>query len=531
MTLALNGTAIHGSFGSSGTPVTTFTSSTFTTTVPNTIIIIDIHINNTGTIAIPTATGLTFALRSNTTIGTTGSLARYWALATSTFSSTITEPTFGTSVSAGEYAVYAISGANLASPWDPNVGLPFTHTNSGSAKPVVTGVNTSSSNDFIISAATTDTTLTNPGTPGGFFVQIANQTNSNGPSQSEYTSGYWIAAQQTNQTFTWTGTVANSIATIDAIQAAPIPRAPTYNPLAQVNWYQSWTYAQQLTPAGTVQNPFNQTNWPNPQPVTWYQSYTQYLPLEQPLYVYPKYQYDWPNPSPISWYQDWSHRLTPLQLLSPFRQTDYPNPLPVQWYRDWEWRQVDKLGLDVLPNRLTDFPNPLPVSWYQTWIQSVQPQPPGAPISPVQWPLPIQVGWYRDSQQNLPVSFYAPIQAPLNQLDWKLPLTQQWYQTWLWRQVDKLGLDQLPVRQQNWPNPTPISWYLTWQQSPRQQTPSALPFNQYDWKLPYPIYWYMDQELNLQVPLYFVPPVPPTNIYYEQLIGSTLGHMGFLGMY
>src|SRR3989449_5871199 len=103
-----------------------------------------------GTISTPTASGLTFSLRATkTSPNGVGKVATYYAIASTVLSSTVISETAsgqtGTTVIA-----WGISGANTASPFDPNAGIPATAASTGQVSTV--SISTSIPNDFIIGA-------------------------------------------------------------------------------------------------------------------------------------------------------------------------------------------------------------------------------------------------------------------------------------------------------------------------------------------------------------------------------------------
>ena len=258
-----------------------------------------------------------------------------------------------------------------------------------------------------------------------------------------------------------------------------------------VYWYRSLE-SSGLSLKTVTQNPFVQSNWPNPQPISWYKSWeetgntqlpfpTPFLPLDQSLsptgpqrlqdYTWiqrfqltiPFNQNSWPNPQPVVWYQNWSQSLNLFYQSEtfPFVQSDYPNPQRITWYKDWslnllettlapafqapfnqfDWplprtyQPIDQFwqnNLQLLPKPTPFFQNvdsPLPVVSQPidaTWIQNLSEflQANTFPFSQTDWKNPYPAYWYRDHNQNLVI--YLPVGAqPFSQTDWSLPKTAQ----------------------------------------------------------------------------------------------------------
>lgn len=188
--------------------------------------------------------------------------------------------------------------------------------------------------------------------------------------------------------------------------------------------------------SGNVLPPFGgrmpvgrELNWPNPYPVTWYQSWEDWFP--QNLIgkdKLPNRQQDWTNPYPVTWYQSWELNLLLTTLKpafqSPFFKLDWFNPQPITWYQSQESSYNLKLiGQDKLPNRQQDWVNPQSVIWYQNWhlnlLQTTLALGANKLSSQYDWPLSYSTQWYQNWSQNLVLGkVFAP---PFSQTDWPLP--------------------------------------------------------------------------------------------------------------
>src|SRR5258708_18892559 len=219
--------------------------------------------------------------------------------------------------------------------------------------------------------------------------------------------------------------------------------------ISEFNW-QLVPGPQYLTPSLTssglslttvVQNPFNQNDWPLPkiyQPLlqTWSQSLNLFYQSE----IFPFVQTDYPNPQRITWYKDWSLNLLQNTLQpafqAPFNQFDWPLPRthqPIQQF----WSES---GNVQLPFPTPFFQNidantpvivqPIDATWLQNLSEFLQSNT--FPFSQTDWKSPYPVYWYEDYNQNLVV--YLPVGIkPFNQSYWPLtgslqPIDQFYYQ-------------------------------------------------------------------------------------------------------
>ncbi len=238
------------------------------------------------------------------------------------------------------------------------------------------------------------------------------------------------------------------------------------NPLP-IAWYRSFeTKGNALT--FVPHNPFFQTDWPIPQRVTWYQSWTKsfnltnpfrqldwpipktYKPIDQfwsqsltILYqseTFPFVQSDYPNPQRITWYRDWSQNLQETTLVpsfqAPFNQTDWPLPRTYQPIQQF-WAEAGNVQLPFPTPFFQNVDFPLPVVSQpidQTWLQNLLPffQSNTFPFSQTDWENPLPVYWFRDYNQNL--ALYLPVgEKPFSQMDWPLtkapqPIDQSFWQ-------------------------------------------------------------------------------------------------------
>jgi len=223
MALSLDGSAS----GDAASGVVTSISLALTTTLANDWIIFDVvTFPNTGSssIGIPTATGLTFSQRGTTQTfvhsaqGSTISVARFYALASSAFSGNIA-CTFGAAAYTC-YAAYGINGANLTTPFDANVSLPASVSNATmTAVAPSVSISTSNANDMLL-ALTVSGGTNSAAFPSG-FTQIAYISEQNSAYGLNLTSAYeTVSSQQSSSTITDTTSVAESMFIVDAIQAA-----------------------------------------------------------------------------------------------------------------------------------------------------------------------------------------------------------------------------------------------------------------------------------------------------------------------
>ncbi len=130
---------------------------TLSTTNANDVIVVE-ETNENGpnaavlTVSSVTASGLSFAQRSSFTLGapTYQDAEVWWAVASSPLASTVITVTISGTTDDASLVAFGVSGANTASPWDPNISLPATATGSPSTTPTVNGVSTTNANDIIL---------------------------------------------------------------------------------------------------------------------------------------------------------------------------------------------------------------------------------------------------------------------------------------------------------------------------------------------------------------------------------------------
>lgn len=167
--------------------------------------------------------------------------------------------------------------------------------------------------------------------------------------------------------------------------------AVTTTPFAQFYWpvpignprpdvFYSFSNVEQISqqPASF----FHNYDFPNPQPITWYEWWYNTLPFG--TMQKPTAQYDWPNPQPTSWYEYWYQALAPyFPNIQPFNQTDWPNPRgPVPIDQFWFNNIVELLSqANPLPFNQYDWPNPrtyppIDQSFWQDIINLFPPPPP-----------------------------------------------------------------------------------------------------------------------------------------------------------
>ena len=168
MALAINGTPVHSSL--TGTSIT---SPTFTTTAANCIIIVAVIAEQFPTAPVVTsvtATGLTFALRKAINLSGLvgncgGDLEVWWALASSTFSGTITA-NLSFACDDNCIGVFAVSGADTVNPWDPSSTSPTNSAITNTVPTVTSALSTSNANSMLLGFAAS-------GSPGGTVTQTA----------------------------------------------------------------------------------------------------------------------------------------------------------------------------------------------------------------------------------------------------------------------------------------------------------------------------------------------------------------------
>lgn len=138
------------------------------------------------------ATGLTFT-EKGTSFETTASIdadAEVWyATATSPETSLVITVTLSASADSASIVAVGVSGANTASPWDPNAALPAdARANTGPATPTVSGVATTDEPDLILGFTglfDASTHVPPTETPASGFNLITTQSNSGTTGKSE----------------------------------------------------------------------------------------------------------------------------------------------------------------------------------------------------------------------------------------------------------------------------------------------------------------------------------------------------------
>ena len=251
-TLAVDGSAT-GCFGhaTQSTPCTsTSTSSGSTGTLttlkfPDVIVVMVNDENAAGgggspagvvdTVASVTSTpALTFSPRSSNTLGspTFQDLEVWYAIASSTFSGTVTATLNGGTDDAVMVA-FGVSGANTASPWDPNPSLPATANGPTGFAPSMSGVSTSNANDMILGfQANGDSTAVGATseTAGSGFALVCVTCNVNNNGASNDADGAAedgvVGTTEYNAAVAFGTTIALAdswLVTADAIQASPAP--------------------------------------------------------------------------------------------------------------------------------------------------------------------------------------------------------------------------------------------------------------------------------------------------------------------
>ena len=199
-------------------------SCTLTTTSTNDLIIAVISTANAG------GTGATFVGLSGWTQyflesqGTNCGIMVFYTTSASTLSSQSIVATLGTTAEEpSTMTVFGVSGANLTTPFDPYVFLPFSNAKSGAtATNAVTGVTTSNANDMIVQV----TGL--PNTSGGFTAgTIGALTTNLIQSGSTYAGVQYAVASSTQSSITCTANWTTNIFSISAVfgiqQASVVP--------------------------------------------------------------------------------------------------------------------------------------------------------------------------------------------------------------------------------------------------------------------------------------------------------------------
>lgn len=228
--LAIDGTPVTGN-----SATTTLASAAFTNSNANALIIAVIA-STPGTASVPTVSsvsgGCTWTNRKSLS-GTTlnygfstgnGTILSIWYCVSSTpFSAQVVTATLSANAD-GNITVFAISGENPTTPWDPNVSLPASQTSAThvQATPTVSGVSTTNSNSVLVAFV------------GGFFGNAGASfpltvptgftglsSINNSPTFSGQQTAYDIvAAAQSSVTVTYGSQYTDFYYVVDAVQMA-----------------------------------------------------------------------------------------------------------------------------------------------------------------------------------------------------------------------------------------------------------------------------------------------------------------------
>jgi flagellin-like protein len=216
------------------TATTTSGSAALTTTKSNDVVVVMLSAEDTGsvlrTVSGVAATGLTFLKRSGGTIPTSPfSDAEVWyAIASSPLSAASITVTMTGAVDDGSIVAFGVSGANTATPWDPNVSLPKAGTATAASIPSVSAVSTNNANDMVL-GFTGVTTSSDPSFPtetaGAGYSLVTTKLNGNGVGGAEAAAEYKVVSSLQSSISVAFGTTTdaldNWVMVGDAIQAAP----------------------------------------------------------------------------------------------------------------------------------------------------------------------------------------------------------------------------------------------------------------------------------------------------------------------
>lgn len=232
--LGFHGTPAAGVI--SGAATNTVSSTTFTTTVTDTVIMAVVGTSAGGlgggpfTVSSISGGGLTWTRRNGQTaansFGQQGNQEVWYAIASSTFSATVTATLSGSS-GAGYIAVFAFSGANTSTPFDVNGALPVQNANMTAVANAVTGnVSTTNADTAIFAFITNTSGSQTDWTPNASYTTIGNvNAFSGGPNFIQlYAEGQYriVTSAQSSVAVAFTPNSANYYYYIDAIQAAPV---------------------------------------------------------------------------------------------------------------------------------------------------------------------------------------------------------------------------------------------------------------------------------------------------------------------
>jgi hypothetical protein len=207
---------------------------TLTTTQSNDIICVLTAIGDEGSVTVPSVSsvsggGLTWHKRAEANsggIGSTGqSMELWWALASSPLSAVAITVTYPSAFDDVGVIAFGVNGCYTASPWDSNGSVPAGSTNTTASVTPSFTVSTSNVDDFLIFAASTNSSTSNTTLYPSGFTGIANVSNGGGARYQNVGVCYkGVTAQQSSQTFTWGGSIPNSSASLfDALTANAPP--------------------------------------------------------------------------------------------------------------------------------------------------------------------------------------------------------------------------------------------------------------------------------------------------------------------
>lgn len=188
MTLAIEGAATtQWSTGATSGTINITTSGT------DRIIILVVASEKTGTVQstnLPTASGLTFALRKTLPFTDSGGgdqvLSVYWAYAAAQQTAKTITINLGATPDDVSVGVFAVSGVtNFTNPWDTNSSLPATATGNSGPPATVSGVSTTQANSMIFGFYGTRNGPTNPGADtGNGYASVLSLVNTGGSAYS-----------------------------------------------------------------------------------------------------------------------------------------------------------------------------------------------------------------------------------------------------------------------------------------------------------------------------------------------------------
>lgn len=184
----------------------------------------------------------------------------------------------------------------------------------------------------------------------------------------------------------------------------------------------------------TFQAPFYQTDWSlsrgNLRPDEFYNFSNIGFISQQPASFFNNY--DFPNPQRVIWDIYWSQNQPFGTIQAPTNQSDWPNPFPIKWYEDWHQALAPYFPVSF-PNNQTDWQNPktwTPIDqwWFNNLINLLTATPASLPFNQSDWPLPrviqpIDPTWLQALVLNLPEPPPPPPQSDLGGKTWT---REQW---------------------------------------------------------------------------------------------------------